>query len=135
MSEYNVSAITPKDVNMVLDNIEKLVEDSSTRKIEFSNETREKVRKALKDKMIKDSKGNGYNKKDTITSLRTIFGQDGVLEITSTEDIHDEKIKDLQEKIVRKINQINTYNEVGKVKYKQGLVSTHKVVKDAKKGK
>ena len=135
MAEYNVSAITPKDVNMVLDNIEKLVEDNSTRKIEFDSETREKVRKALKAKMVKDSKGNGYNKKDAITSLRTIFGQDGVLQITSTEDIPDEKIKDLQEKIIRKINQINTYNEVGKVKYKQGLVNTNKVVKDAKKGK
>ena len=135
MAEYNVQDITDKDVNLVLDNVENILQENPSREITFSTNTRNKVRKAVKEKMIKDLKGNGFNKKDAITAIRSALGQEGVMDIKSTEEIEDPKIKELQEKIMSKINSINTYNEVGKVKYKENLVNINKIIKDAKKRK
>ena len=45
------------------------------------------------------------------------------LDIKGNLTFNDTAINELHEKILHKINEINTYNEVGKVKYKDSLIN------------
>ena len=130
--ENNVDTITGDDVDGVLIKVQKMLDDSN-KDVKLSPEVRFKVKKKLEEKMIKDKKGLGFDTKDATTTIREALGADGVLKSSSTSTITDPTIRNLHEQILQKIKEINTYNEVGKVKYKDSLVNLNKILKDAKK--
>lgn len=133
MYENNIQKITAEDIDGVLSKLQDKLSDTRTRKIDFPADVKDKIKNALKQKMVDDNKGLGYNTKDAVTTIRKILGKDGILEPQSTSKINDPIIKDLQEQIMQKIKDINTYDEIGKVKYKESLIKMNKIIKDAKK--
>lgn len=130
--ETRKTKVTGDDINGVMDKLQEVF-NRTHKKITVTDEIRNSVRQQLEKKMIEDSKGLGFDTKDATTTIRTALGRDGVLTSRHNSAINDTAINELHEKILHKINEINTYNEVGKVKYKDSLINSNKIVKDAKK--
>lgn len=142
--ENSIDRITGENVDDVLNKLQKMLSESG-KKIKFTNDVKQKVKKELEEKMLKDSKGLGLDVKDATTTIRSTLGKNGVLKPSKSQTVHDinntsqelknieDNIGSIHEKILQKIKDINTYDEVGKVKYKESLVSINKIIKDAKK--
>ena len=142
--ENNITKVTDENVDDVLRKLEnKLIEAGSG--VRLSAETRNKIKKKMKQKMTNDEKGLGLDTKDTTTTIRKALGDIAILEDTGASDIVidtadsdsakaiREQIRTAQKDLLHKLRDINTYNEVGKAKYKQSLVNVNKIMKDAKK--
>ena len=142
--ENNITKVTDENVDDVLRKLEnKLIEAGSD--VRLSAETRNKIKKKMKQKMTNDEKGLGLDTKDTTTTIRKALGDIAILEDTGASDIVidtadsdsakaiREQIRTAQKDLLHKLRDINTYNEVGKAKYKQSLVNVNKIMKDAKK--
>ena len=132
MNNNNQTKIGGKDLDEVLDILQENL-GMAGKDIEFSSEIKNKVRKQMEESMIKNNKALGYKEKDAVIELRKILGEDGVLDIDKTRVVSDSKVNKMYNEILQKINEINTYDQIGKVKYKESLISINKIIKDAKK--
>ena len=132
MNNNNQTKIGGKDLDEVLDILQENL-GMSGKDIEFSSGIKDKIRKQMEESMIKNNKALGYKEKDAVIELRKILGEDGVLDIDKTRVISDSKVNKMYNEILQKINEINTYDQIGKVKYKESLISINKIIKDAKK--
>lgn len=130
--EKGKDKVTGDDVEDILIRLQYMM-SSLGKEIEFNDDVKSKVKKELESKMVKKSKGLGFDSKDATTAIREALGKDGVLESNSLSDIEDDRIRSLHEQILQKIKDINTYDQVGKIKYKQSLISINKIIKDAEK--
>lgn len=130
--DKNLSKVTDEDVGNVLDRLKDIMADRG-KNIDFPDDVKEKVRAQLSERMISDNKGLGYNAKDATKELRKALGKDGVLKSKVKYKTKDDKINSINDKILKKIQELNTYNEVGKVKYKDSLININKIHKDAGK--
>lgn len=136
MYNNHVDKISEYDIDGVLTILENKLAEIPSKDIKFSSETRDKIKNLMKDKMIKDNKALGYDTKDTMTTLRSVLGKDGVLEPKDimNASTKDDRIENLYKQLIQKVKDINTYNEVGKVKYKKGtLININKILKDLNK--
>ena len=136
MYNNHVDKISEYDIDGVLTILENKLAEIPSKDIKFSSETRDKIKNLMKDKMIKDNKALGYDTKDTMTTLRSVLGKDGVLEPKDimNASTKDDRIENLYKQMIQKVKDINTYNEVGKVKYKKGtLININKILKDLNK--
>jgi len=127
--DKNLTKVTDEDVDNVLDKIQELMAERG-KKIDFSEYVKESVRNELANKMIADNKGLGFNAKDATKEIRKALGKEGVLKSKARYQTKDDKINQINEEILKKYQEINTYNEIGKVKYKDSLVNINKVHKD-----
>lgn len=130
--ETSQNRITEENIDMVLDKVQGKL---SRRRngAEITDEVRNKVREALEKKMLEDNKGLGLDAKDATKEIRKAMGSDSVLHNNSELAISDPQTKALHEELLKKIEKINTLNELAKVKYKSSLVNINKILKDAKK--
>ena len=85
--------------------------------------------------MVKDKKGLGFNAKDTTTNIQLALGESGVLDTHSTNNVTDPEMKVAYDKVLQKIKDINTYNEVAKIKNKASLVDIDKILRNVRKMK
>ena len=126
MYENRVDKISEKDLDGVFNKLQEIVGTSSG-KVQFTDEIRYKVKKAFEEKMIEDKKGNGFDKKDATTTIRKALGDDGVINYDAKLSDIDPELKNLYDDLLHKIKEINTYNEIGKVKYKSSLSNINKL--------
>ena len=112
--DKNISKVTDEDVGNVLDRLKEIMADRG-KNIDFPDDVKEKVRTQLSEKMIKDNKGLGFNAKDATKEIRNALGKDGVLKSKAKYKTNDDRINSINEEILKKLKDINTYNEVGKV--------------------
>ena len=135
--ENNKNKVTENDVDGVLDKLQDVF-NKAHKNITITPDIKDKVRKAVEDKMVKDSKGLGFDVKDSTTTIREALGKDGVLATNlhisvNNSDARYSEIEQLHKDILQKIREINTYDQVGKVKYKDSLINMNKIIKDARK--
>ena len=96
MYEARVDKITEDNVDNVLDKLQELLEESGSG-IVITSSLRKDVKYQIKEKMIKDKKGLGFDKKDTATTLSSILGEEDVIETTVTsKDINKAISKQLE---------------------------------------
>ena len=126
MYENKIDKISEKDLDGVFNKLQLIVGTSGS-KVQFTSEVREKVKKAFEEKMIEDKKGNGFDGKDATTTIRKALGDDGVITYNAKLSDTDPELKNLYDDLLHKIKQINTYNEIGKVKYKSSLSNINKL--------
>ena len=141
LSRKSISKVTGEDVKDVLDELE-VVMARNNKTFDVTDELKNNVKEALEKKMLDDKKGLGLDKKDTIVTIRQaiVKGKDHLSRDDNEQPESKDELKDLKQKIqqkedlrLQKINQINTYNEVGKIKYKSSLVDVNKIIKDTSK--
>jgi hypothetical protein len=144
VSEYlarkDISKVTSENVDDILDGL-KDVMARSNKKFDVTDELKDNVKEALEKKMVEGRKGLGLDKKDTIVTIRQaiVKGKDKLPDDYNvhekTQELTDlrNQIRKLEDLRLQKINQINTYNEVGKIKYKSSLVSVNKIIKETSK--
>lgn len=144
VSEYlarkDISKVTGDNVSEVLDEL-KVVMERENKTFDVTDELKNNVKEALESKMISDKKGLGLDKKDTIVTIRQalVKGKDHLRRDNNTHEDTDElerlkqRIEQLEDTRLQKINDINTRNEVGKIKYKSSLVSVNKIIKETSK--
>lgn len=130
--EKGKDKVTGDDVADVLSRLQDKMRTLG-KEIEFTDKVKDEVKKALKNKMIDKNKGLGFDTKDATTAIREALGKEDVLESKSISEIEDANIKDLNKKILQMIKDINTYDQLGKIKYKKSLININKIIKDAEK--
>lgn len=136
MQENDVTKITGNDIETILDKIqEKLHSSQKHKNVNISESTKDIIRQEIEEKMIKDKKGLGYNAKDATTNIQILLGEMGMLQTQSTANINDAEMKEAYNKVLQKIKDINTYNEVARIKNKASLVDIEKIVKNVRKMK
>lgn len=139
--QHKTEKVTDGDIDAVLDNLQEILRKSH-KNVTITDELKDTVRKDFEEKMISENKGLGLDNKDSITSIRKSLSKEKLLpriddfEIAregniSTQEL--DEITELHNKILHKLDEINTYNQIGKVKHKGALVSPQKIIKDAKK--
>ncbi|MCR5147261.1 MAG: peptidoglycan DD-metalloendopeptidase family protein [Clostridia bacterium] len=140
LARKDIARITSENVDEVLEEIKEVMAvDNKT--FDITNELRNNVQEALESKMLKDRKGLGLEKKDTVIAIRQAIakGKDHLTRNNNNQEETDElrelrrQIQELEDLRLQKINKINTYNEVGKIKYKSSLVNVNKIIKDTSK--
>lgn len=130
--ETSTGRITEENIDMVLDKVQARL-SRRRNSADISDAVRDKVKKALQKKMVEDNKGLGLDAKDATKEIRKAIGSDSILHINSSLAISDAETRALHEELLKKIEKINTLNELGKLKYKASLVNINKILKDAKK--
>jgi len=135
--ENNKNKVAESDIDGVLDKLQEVF-NQAHKNITITPEIKDEVRKAVEKKMIADNKGLGFDVKDSTTAIREAFGKDGVLStnfnisVNNTDPRYSE-IEQLHKDILQKLKDINTYDQIGKVKYKDSLITMKKIIKDARK--
>ena len=145
--EHKTDKVTDGDVDAVLDNLQQILRKGH-KNVTISNDVKDIVRKDFEEKMISENKGLGFDNKDAIASIKASLSRDKAIDslkslnyvnkldvaLNSKVDANDVKdIQELHQRILHKLGEINSYNQIGKVKHKGSLVSTQKIIKDAKK--
>ena len=133
ITSYLTEKTTDKVGTSDIDGILNKIEENSKRKISVGE--RQKIRQALEDKMISDNKGLGLDEKDTAEIVRKVLGNDRKLSDRGRIDKNnkDSNISKVQDQLFKKMVDLHTSNQVGKIKHKSELVNINKVIKDAKK--
>ena len=133
--QNRTTKIEAKDIDKVIDDLQgKLVKAGKKTKID--THAKAMVKEALEKKMIDDNKGLGLEAKDASEVIRKALGKEGAVrkaKSSTINNITDQKVKDIQAKLLSKINEINKFNQVSSIKHKSALVNLNKIVKDAKK--
>lgn len=138
--QHRTEKVTDGDIDAVLDNLQEILRKSH-KNVTITDELKDIVRKDFEEKMISENKGLGLDSKDSITSIRKSLSKEKILprindfEITR-KNINSQELNEITElhnRILHKLDEINTYNQIGKVKHKGALVSKQKIIKEAKK--
>lgn len=135
--------VTVDDVDSIIKKVNKSIENANKSIIKnsldrdeirdtISDDAKEKIKKALREKMIKDSKGKGLESKDAVAIIREVLGEKDVMPKHEVSSANDE-IKALQEQILRKNIEIRTRNQVGIAKHGSDFINLNKVIKETKK--
>jgi len=134
MVENKKTKVKDTDIDAILNKLQKSLYNTKKR-VEFTDDVKESIKEQVLEKMINDSKGLGFNTKDATALIRNVLGKENLQQNKpqNTNVINNKEINDLYDKIYKKIRDINTYDEVGKVKYKESLISINKALKDARK--
>lgn len=136
MNENDISKVTGDDIDGILDKLQyKLNNSQRYRNIIITDSIKNELRKQIEEKMVKDKKGLGFNAKDTTTNIQLALGESGVLDTHSTNNVTDPEMKVAYDKVLQKIKDINTYNEVAKIKNKASLVDIDKILRNVRKMK
>lgn len=141
LSRKSISKVTGDNVDDVLDNLKEVMARNN-KTFDVTDELKNNVKEALESKMLDDRKGLGLDKKDAIVTIRQalVKGKDHLRRDNNNQHKDTDELEKLKQRIeqledlrLQKINQINTYNEVGKIKYKSSLVSVNKIIKETNK--
>ena len=136
MNENDISKVTGDDVEGILDKLQYRLHNSQKYKnIIITDNIKSELKKQIEEKMVKDKKGLGFNAKDTTTNIQLALGENGMLDVHSIDNVSDPEMKVAYEKVLQKIKDINTYNEVAKIKNKASLVDIDKILRNVRKMK
>ena len=125
--------VEAKDIDSIINKVQEKL-DKANKNIKITDNEKAKIKQALEKKMISDNKGLGLEDKDASEIIRKVLGSETKLQASRRIDSDDSsKITDIQKKLFKKLVDINTSNQIGKIKHKSELINVSKAVKDAKK--
>jgi hypothetical protein len=142
--------INTDNINSVLDDISKKINEENAKRqkrnktrskddqealiTKITDEDRNKIKEALEKKMIEDNKGLGLEDKDAAEIIRKVLGSTAELDVGRIVDSDkNSRLSNIQNELFHKLVELNTANQVGKIKHKSQLINLNKAVKDAKK--
>jgi len=138
MFKNATSTIDDSDVEDVLTDLQKIM-TANGKKLKLTSDVKSKVKTELQAQMASEGRTDGYKVKEAVVKIREILGKEGVLNVqhkskhnmNNLNDSEKAKLKevtDIQDKMLQKMKEINTYNETGKIKYKEALVNMNKIL-------